>query len=74
MTPNDGFAKVHYGFILKAQNKIAESIPYLKVTIPAFPLFFHLLIPLSHLDSLDYALSTNWHALRSTFIFRMYTL
>lgn len=32
MTPNDGFAKVHYGFILKAQNKIAESIPYLKVT------------------------------------------
>ncbi|XP_053517008.1 aspartyl/asparaginyl beta-hydroxylase isoform X5 [Artibeus jamaicensis] len=30
MTPNDGFAKVHYGFILKAQNKIAESIPYLK--------------------------------------------
>lgn len=32
MTPNDGFAKVHYGFILKAQNKIAESIPYLKVS------------------------------------------
>ncbi|KAK7833587.1 hypothetical protein U0070_020608, partial [Myodes glareolus] len=31
VTPNDGFAKVHYGFILKAQNKIAESIPYLKV-------------------------------------------
>nr|XP_054102385.1 aspartyl/asparaginyl beta-hydroxylase isoform X10 [Callithrix jacchus] len=30
MTPNDGFAKVHYGFILKAQNKIAESISYLK--------------------------------------------
>ncbi|XP_058131545.1 aspartyl/asparaginyl beta-hydroxylase isoform X3 [Dasypus novemcinctus] len=30
MTPDDGFAKVHYGFILKAQNKIAESIPYLK--------------------------------------------
>ncbi|NP_001400778.1 aspartyl/asparaginyl beta-hydroxylase isoform 65 [Homo sapiens] len=30
VTPNDGFAKVHYGFILKAQNKIAESIPYLK--------------------------------------------
>ncbi|KAM9166677.1 aspartyl/asparaginyl beta-hydroxylase isoform 5-T5 [Pangshura tecta] len=28
--PNDGFAKVHYGFILKAENKIAESIPYLK--------------------------------------------
>lgn len=28
--PDDGFAKVHYGFILKAQNKIAESIPYLK--------------------------------------------
>uniref|UniRef100_A0A8C6N5H9 Aspartate-beta-hydroxylase n=1 Tax=Mus spicilegus TaxID=10103 RepID=A0A8C6N5H9_MUSSI len=30
VTPNDGFAKVHYGFILKAQNKISESIPYLK--------------------------------------------
>uniref|UniRef100_A0A8C6E8S8 Aspartyl/asparaginyl beta-hydroxylase n=1 Tax=Moschus moschiferus TaxID=68415 RepID=A0A8C6E8S8_MOSMO len=30
VTPNDGFAKVHYGFILKAQNKIAESIPFLK--------------------------------------------
>uniref|UniRef100_A0A671ECB9 Aspartyl/asparaginyl beta-hydroxylase n=1 Tax=Rhinolophus ferrumequinum TaxID=59479 RepID=A0A671ECB9_RHIFE len=30
VTPHDGFAKVHYGFILKAQNKIAESIPYLK--------------------------------------------
>ncbi|KAM9387656.1 aspartyl/asparaginyl beta-hydroxylase [Phaethornis superciliosus] len=30
ITPNDGFAKVHYGFILKAENKIAESIPYLK--------------------------------------------
>ncbi|XP_026983829.1 aspartyl/asparaginyl beta-hydroxylase isoform X5 [Sagmatias obliquidens] len=30
VTPDDGFAKVHYGFILKAQNKIAESIPYLK--------------------------------------------
>ncbi|XP_034041999.1 aspartyl/asparaginyl beta-hydroxylase isoform X2 [Thalassophryne amazonica] len=28
--PNSGFAKVHYGFILKSENKIAESIPYLK--------------------------------------------
>ncbi|XP_077592373.1 aspartyl/asparaginyl beta-hydroxylase isoform X14 [Stigmatopora nigra] len=28
--PADGFAKVHYGFILKSENKIAESIPYLK--------------------------------------------
>uniref|UniRef100_A0A673AZI5 Aspartyl/asparaginyl beta-hydroxylase-like n=1 Tax=Sphaeramia orbicularis TaxID=375764 RepID=A0A673AZI5_9TELE len=28
--PNNGFAKVHYGFILKSENKIAESIPYLK--------------------------------------------
>lgn len=28
--PNDGFAKVHYGFILKSENKIAESIPYLR--------------------------------------------
>ncbi|KAM5157150.1 aspartyl/asparaginyl beta-hydroxylase [Mantella aurantiaca] len=28
--PNNGFAKVHYGFILKADNKIAESIPYLR--------------------------------------------
>ncbi|XP_017567932.1 aspartyl/asparaginyl beta-hydroxylase isoform X2 [Pygocentrus nattereri] len=30
MAPNDGFAKVHYGFILKSENKIAESIPYLR--------------------------------------------
>ncbi|XP_074981290.1 aspartyl/asparaginyl beta-hydroxylase isoform X15 [Caretta caretta] len=30
LAPNDGFAKVHYGFILKAENKIVESIPYLK--------------------------------------------
>ncbi|XP_030070733.1 aspartyl/asparaginyl beta-hydroxylase isoform X2 [Microcaecilia unicolor] len=30
LASNDGFAKVHYGFILKAENKIAESIPYLK--------------------------------------------
>ncbi|KAM9500698.1 aspartyl/asparaginyl beta-hydroxylase isoform 2-T2 [Clarias gariepinus] len=30
MAPSDGFAKVHYGFILKAENQIAESIPYLK--------------------------------------------
>ncbi|XP_073187136.1 aspartyl/asparaginyl beta-hydroxylase isoform X5 [Lepidochelys kempii] len=30
LAPNDGFAKVHYGFILKAENKIIESIPYLK--------------------------------------------
>ncbi|XP_040921583.1 aspartyl/asparaginyl beta-hydroxylase isoform X2 [Toxotes jaculatrix] len=30
VAPSDGFAKVHYGFILKSQNKIAESIPYLK--------------------------------------------
>lgn len=29
--PTDGFAKVHYGFILKSENKIEESIPYLKV-------------------------------------------
>ncbi|XP_039610507.1 aspartyl/asparaginyl beta-hydroxylase isoform X3 [Polypterus senegalus] len=29
-SPEDGFAKVHYGFILKAENLIAESIPYLK--------------------------------------------
>lgn len=39
MKPDDGFAKVHYGFILKAQNKIAESIPYLKVTGLALPCF-----------------------------------
>ena len=50
MTPNDGFAKVHYGFILKAQNKIAESIPYLKVTVPAL-LFLHLSIVLNPLDT-----------------------
>lgn len=38
VTPNDGFAKVHYGFILKAQNKISESIPYLKVAaMVSFP-------------------------------------
>ncbi|XP_060730189.1 aspartyl/asparaginyl beta-hydroxylase isoform X6 [Tachysurus vachellii] len=30
VAPSDGFAKVHYGFILKSENKIAESIPYLK--------------------------------------------
>ncbi|XP_072544091.1 aspartyl/asparaginyl beta-hydroxylase-like isoform X2 [Salminus brasiliensis] len=30
VAPNDGFAKVHYGFILKSENKIAESIPYLR--------------------------------------------
>ncbi|XP_067409811.1 aspartyl/asparaginyl beta-hydroxylase isoform X5 [Emydura macquarii macquarii] len=30
LDPNNGFAKVHYGFILKAENKIAESILYLK--------------------------------------------
>ncbi|XP_078072349.1 aspartyl/asparaginyl beta-hydroxylase isoform X5 [Mustelus asterias] len=30
LAPDDGFAKVHYGFILKARNQIAESIPYLK--------------------------------------------
>eukprot|EP00066_Takifugu_rubripes_P028255 XP_011617521.1 PREDICTED: aspartyl/asparaginyl beta-hydroxylase-like [Takifugu rubripes] len=30
VAPTDGFAKVHYGFILKSENKIAESIPYLK--------------------------------------------
>uniref|UniRef100_A0AAY4E1G7 Aspartyl/asparaginyl beta-hydroxylase n=1 Tax=Denticeps clupeoides TaxID=299321 RepID=A0AAY4E1G7_9TELE len=28
--PGDGFAKVHYGFILKSENKIAESIPFLR--------------------------------------------
>uniref|UniRef100_A0A8C2ELY3 Un-named hu7910 n=1 Tax=Cyprinus carpio TaxID=7962 RepID=A0A8C2ELY3_CYPCA len=28
--PHDGFAKVHYGFILKSENMIAESIPYLR--------------------------------------------
>uniref|UniRef100_A0A8C5Q659 Aspartate beta-hydroxylase n=1 Tax=Leptobrachium leishanense TaxID=445787 RepID=A0A8C5Q659_9ANUR len=27
---DNGFAKVHYGFILKTDNKIAESVPYLK--------------------------------------------
>ncbi|XP_075923376.1 aspartyl/asparaginyl beta-hydroxylase-like isoform X1 [Petromyzon marinus] len=29
-SPDDGFAKVHFGFILKAENKIAESIPFLR--------------------------------------------
>ncbi|GAB1288299.1 Aspartyl/asparaginyl beta-hydroxylase [Apodemus speciosus] len=41
VTPNDGFAKVHYGFILKAQNKIAESIPYLKEHQLHEPLWHH---------------------------------
>ncbi|MGH0166806.1 UNVERIFIED_CONTAM: hypothetical protein FKN15_002255 [Acipenser sinensis] len=30
VAPDDGFAKVHYGFILKSENMMAESIPYLK--------------------------------------------
>ncbi|XP_059900442.1 aspartyl/asparaginyl beta-hydroxylase-like isoform X8 [Gadus macrocephalus] len=30
VAPGDGFAMVHYGFILKSENQIAESIPYLK--------------------------------------------
>ncbi|XP_022622201.1 aspartyl/asparaginyl beta-hydroxylase isoform X3 [Seriola dumerili] len=30
VAPGNGFAKVHYGFILKSENKIAESIPFLK--------------------------------------------
>ncbi|XP_045066305.1 aspartyl/asparaginyl beta-hydroxylase-like isoform X3 [Coregonus clupeaformis] len=30
IAPSDGFAKVHYGFILKSENKIAESIPFLR--------------------------------------------
>nr|XP_046226669.1 aspartyl/asparaginyl beta-hydroxylase isoform X13 [Scatophagus argus] len=30
VAPSNGFAKVHYGFVLKSENKIAESIPYLK--------------------------------------------
>ncbi|XP_036372764.1 aspartyl/asparaginyl beta-hydroxylase isoform X3 [Megalops cyprinoides] len=30
MAPDDGFAKVHYGFILKSENMIAESIPFLR--------------------------------------------
>uniref|UniRef100_UPI001CD8A012 aspartyl/asparaginyl beta-hydroxylase-like n=1 Tax=Solea senegalensis TaxID=28829 RepID=UPI001CD8A012 len=30
VAPDNGFAKVHYGFILKSENMIAESIPYLK--------------------------------------------
>uniref|UniRef100_A0AAV2L302 Un-named hu7910 n=1 Tax=Knipowitschia caucasica TaxID=637954 RepID=A0AAV2L302_KNICA len=30
VAPDDGFAKVHYGFILKSENQIAESIPYLR--------------------------------------------
>ncbi|KAM6908498.1 aspartyl/asparaginyl beta-hydroxylase isoform 2-T2 [Lycodopsis pacificus] len=30
VAPINGFAKVHYGFILKSENKIEESIPYLQ--------------------------------------------
>lgn len=36
VAPDNGFAKVHYGFILKSENKIAESIPYLKVSTHIF--------------------------------------
>lgn len=32
VAPDNGFAKVHYGFILKAENQIAESIPFLRVS------------------------------------------
>lgn len=32
-SPDDGFAQVHYGFILKSENKIAESISYLQVCV-----------------------------------------
>lgn len=67
MAPNDGFAKVHYGFILKAQNKIAESIPYLKVTVPALALC-------SFFDCAEsiYTLYINWHALLSLIMEKMY--
>ncbi|XP_070712390.1 aspartyl/asparaginyl beta-hydroxylase-like [Pempheris klunzingeri] len=30
VAPSNGFAKVHYGFILKSENQIEQSIPYLK--------------------------------------------
>ncbi|KAM6953746.1 aspartyl/asparaginyl beta-hydroxylase-like [Aplochiton taeniatus] len=30
VAPDNGFAKVHYGFVLKSENMIAESIPYLR--------------------------------------------
>uniref|UniRef100_A0A674AH16 Aspartyl/asparaginyl beta-hydroxylase-like n=1 Tax=Salmo trutta TaxID=8032 RepID=A0A674AH16_SALTR len=30
IAPSNGFAKVHYGFILKSENKIAASIPFLR--------------------------------------------
>ncbi|XP_035611647.1 aspartyl/asparaginyl beta-hydroxylase isoform X9 [Oncorhynchus keta] len=30
IAPSNGFAKVHYGFILKSENMIAESIPFLR--------------------------------------------
>ncbi|XP_056290629.1 aspartyl/asparaginyl beta-hydroxylase-like [Pseudoliparis swirei] len=30
VAPSNGFAKVHYGFVLKSENKIEESVPYLK--------------------------------------------
>ncbi|OCT74762.1 hypothetical protein XELAEV_18033749mg [Xenopus laevis] len=45
MAPIDGFAKVHYGFILKAENNIVESIPYLKLWEPETDdgrFYFHL--------------------------------
>nr|XP_020750533.1 aspartyl/asparaginyl beta-hydroxylase-like [Odocoileus virginianus texanus] len=70
VTPNDGFAKVHYGFILKAQNKIAESIPYLKDGIESGDpgtddgrFYFHLGDAMQRVGNKE-SLERNWKLIR----------
>ncbi|XP_048638977.1 aspartyl/asparaginyl beta-hydroxylase isoform X8 [Marmota marmota marmota] len=70
VTPNDGFAKVHYGFILKAQNKIAESIPYLKEGIESGDpgtddgrFYFHLGDAMQRVGNKE-TLERNWKLIR----------
>nr|XP_007998923.2 aspartyl/asparaginyl beta-hydroxylase isoform X6 [Chlorocebus sabaeus] len=70
VTPNDGFAKVHYGFILKAQNKIAESIPYLKEGIESGDpgtddgrFYFHLGDAMQRVGNKE-SLERNWKLIR----------
>ncbi|XP_026983828.1 aspartyl/asparaginyl beta-hydroxylase isoform X4 [Sagmatias obliquidens] len=70
VTPDDGFAKVHYGFILKAQNKIAESIPYLKEGIESGDpgtddgrFYFHLGDAMQRVGNKE-SLERNWKLIR----------
>nr|XP_030715538.1 aspartyl/asparaginyl beta-hydroxylase isoform X4 [Globicephala melas] len=70
VTPDDGFAKVHYGFILKAQNKIAESIPYLKEGIESGDpgtddgrFYFHLGDAMQRIGNKE-SLERNWKLIR----------